>query len=96
MARILRLIICYCNVALINEKVKKIFSYSSIGIENGVILMDVMDKEQLKEFAKEIMKEMNLAGGKISKLIQTIAPKFEYDKKRIKVQIKRALIGHQE
>ncbi|MFX1297375.1 MAG: hypothetical protein ACFFD2_21285 [Promethearchaeota archaeon] len=52
-----------------------------------------MDKEQLKQFAKEIMEELSLSGGKISKLIQSIAPKFDYDKLRIKVQVKRALIG---
>ncbi len=52
-----------------------------------------MDKAQLKEFAKEIMEEMNLSGGKISKLIQLIAPKADYDKNKIKVQVKRALIS---
>ncbi len=52
-----------------------------------------MDKDQLKEFAKEIMEEMNLSGGKISKLIQLIAPSLQYEKKRIMVQVKRALIG---
>ncbi|MFX1293649.1 MAG: hypothetical protein ACFFD2_02140 [Promethearchaeota archaeon] len=52
-----------------------------------------MDKAQLKEFAKEIMEELNLSGGKISKLIQSIAPKYNFDKQKIKVQIKRALIG---
>ena len=52
-----------------------------------------MDKNELKEFAKEIMAEMELSGGKISKLIQKIAPQYEYDKKRIKVQVRRALIG---
>ena len=53
-----------------------------------------MDKAQLKEFAKEIMEEMELSGGKISKLIQLIAPRVDYDKEKIKVQVKRALIGH--
>ncbi|NVM55803.1 MAG: hypothetical protein HWN66_19035 [Candidatus Helarchaeota archaeon] len=53
-----------------------------------------MEKTQLKEFAKEIMEEMSLSGGKISKLIQLIAPSFDFDKKKIKVQVKRALIGH--
>ena len=52
-----------------------------------------MDKAQLKEFAKEIMEELNVSGGKISKLIQRIAPQHNYDKDRIKVQVKRALIG---
>ncbi len=52
-----------------------------------------MDKEQLKAFAKEIMAEMNLSGGKILKLIQSIAPKVDYDKGKIMVQVKRALIG---
>ncbi|MHA1264742.1 MAG: hypothetical protein ACTSRS_05830 [Candidatus Helarchaeota archaeon] len=52
-----------------------------------------MDKTQLKEFAKEIMAEMELSGGKISKLIQLIAPQVEYDKQKVKVQVKRALIG---
>jgi len=55
-----------------------------------------MDKEELKQFAKELMDELNLSGGKISKFIQTIAPQFDYDKKRIMVQVKRALIGHHE
>ena len=52
-----------------------------------------MDKAQLKEFAKEIMEELEISGGKISKLIQSIAPKYDFDKQKIKVQIKRALIG---
>ena len=39
------------------------------------------------------MEEMSLSGGKISKLIQKIAPQFEFDKQKIKVQVKRALIG---
>ena len=52
-----------------------------------------MDKDQLKEFAKEIMEELEITGGKISKLIQRIAPQYNYDKQKIKVQIKRALIG---
>ncbi|NVM28209.1 MAG: hypothetical protein HWN65_05160 [Candidatus Helarchaeota archaeon] len=52
-----------------------------------------MDKAQLKEFAKEIMEELNVSGGKISKLIQKIAPQLEYNKEKIKVQVKRALIG---
>ncbi|MHA1229435.1 MAG: hypothetical protein ACTSRP_01640 [Candidatus Helarchaeota archaeon] len=52
-----------------------------------------MDKNQLKEFAKEIMEELGLSGGRISKLIQYLAPKYDYDKKKIKVQVKRALIG---
>jgi len=52
-----------------------------------------MDKEQLKEFTKEIMNELGLSGGKISKMIQKLAPKYNYDKKRIMVQIKRALIS---
>ena len=53
----------------------------------------IMDKAQLKEFAKEIMEELDISGGKISKLIQSIAPKYDFDKQKIKVQIKRALIG---
>lgn len=52
-----------------------------------------MDKEELKEFAKKIMEEMGLSGGKVSKLIQLIAPRVDYDKKRVMVQVKRALIG---
>ncbi len=52
-----------------------------------------MDKAELKEFAKELMEELGLSGGKISKLIQRIAPSYDYDKARIAVQIKRALIG---
>ena len=44
-----------------------------------------MDKEQLKQFAKEVMEELHISGGKISKFIQTIAPQYEYDKKRIQV-----------
>jgi hypothetical protein len=40
-----------------------------------------MDKEQLKQFAKEVMEELHVSGGKISKFIQTIAPQYEYDKK---------------
>lgn len=55
-----------------------------------------MDKEQLKQFAKEVMDELHLSGGKISKFIQAIAPQYEYDKQRIMVQVKRALIGHHE
>ena len=52
-----------------------------------------MDKAQLKEFAKEIMEELNVSGGKISKLIQSIAPRVDYDKKKLMVQIKRAIIS---
>lgn len=52
-----------------------------------------MDKDQLKEFTKEIMEELELKGGKISKLIKQIAPKYNYDKRKIKVQVKRALVG---
>ncbi|MHA1268591.1 MAG: hypothetical protein ACTSPY_02270 [Candidatus Helarchaeota archaeon] len=52
-----------------------------------------MDKNELKDFAKEIMEELGLSGGRISKLIQRIAPKYNYDKKRIKVQVKRTLIN---
>ena len=52
-----------------------------------------MDKEKLKEFAKEIMAELDIKGGKILKLVQQIAPKYNYDKNKIKVQVKRALIG---
>ena len=55
-----------------------------------------MDKDQLKQFAKEIMEELHVSGGKISKFIQAIAPQHEFDKKRIMVQVKRALIGHHE
>ncbi len=55
-----------------------------------------MDKDQLKEFAKAVMEEMHLTGGKISKLIQAIAPKYDFDKKKIMVQIRRALIGEHE
>jgi len=55
-----------------------------------------MEKEELKQFAKEIMDELNLSGGKISKFIQTIAPTYEYDKKKIMVQVRRALIGQHE
>ncbi|MHA1784420.1 MAG: hypothetical protein ACTSVY_15340 [Candidatus Helarchaeota archaeon] len=53
-----------------------------------------MDKDQLKAFAKEIMEELDVKGGKILKLVQQIAPKYDYDKKKVKVQVKRALIGH--
>ena len=42
-----------------------------------------MDKAQLKEFAKEIMEEMELSGAKMSKLIQLIAPRVDYDKQRM-------------
>ena len=52
-----------------------------------------MDKDQLKQFAKEIMEELNITGGKTLRLIQTLAPQYEYDRKKIKVQIKRAFIG---
>ncbi|MHA1132329.1 MAG: hypothetical protein ACTSQI_05830 [Candidatus Helarchaeota archaeon] len=52
-----------------------------------------MDKAELKEFAKQIMDELNLTGGKISKLIQRLAPNYDYDKNQIKVQVKRVLIG---
>lgn len=52
-----------------------------------------MDKDQLKEFAKQIMEELDIKGGKILKLVQQIAPNYDYDKKKIKVQVKRALIG---
>lgn len=52
-----------------------------------------MDKEQLKTFSKEIMEELELKGGRILKLIQKLAPEYDYDRKKIKVQIKRALIG---
>ena len=52
-----------------------------------------MDKAELKEFAKEIMEQMDLSGGKISKLIQLIAPRVDYDKNKVRVQVKRALIG---
>lgn len=52
-----------------------------------------MDKDQLKEFTKEIMEELELKGGKISKLIKRIAPKYNYDKRKIKIQVKRALVG---
>ena len=52
-----------------------------------------MDKNELKEFAKKIMEDMGLSGGKISKLIQLIAPRVDYDEKKVKVQVKRALIG---
>lgn len=52
-----------------------------------------MDKDELKEFAKDIMAEMNLSGAKISKLIQLIAPSVDYDKRKVMVQVKRALIG---
>ena len=52
-----------------------------------------MDKEQLKQFAKKIMEDLNLSGGRTLKLIQKIAPQYEYDEQKIKVQIKRAIIG---
>jgi hypothetical protein len=52
-----------------------------------------MDKDQLKEFTKQIMEELDLKGGRISKLIKQIAPKYDYDKKKIKIQVKRALVG---
>jgi hypothetical protein len=55
-----------------------------------------MDKEELKQFAKEVMDELNVSGGKISKFIQAIAPQYEFDKKKIMVQVRRALIGHHE
>ncbi len=52
-----------------------------------------MNKDELKDFSKAIMEELNVTGGKVLKLIQQIAPKYDYDKKKIKVQVKRALIG---
>jgi len=53
-----------------------------------------MNKDELKEFSKSIMEELDIKGGKILKLIQQIAPKYDYDRKKIKVQVKRALIGN--
>ena len=55
-----------------------------------------MNKTELKEFTKEIMEELNLSGGKISKLIKSIAPHYNFDKIKIKVQIKRTLIGEKK
>ena len=52
-----------------------------------------MNKDELKEFSKAIMEEMNVKGGKLLKLIQLIAPKYNYDRKMIMVQVRRALIG---
>lgn len=59
-------------------------------MQNGVI---VMNNGELKKFTQLIMGELDLSGGKIPKLIQSIAPKCNYNKQKIKVQVRRALIG---
>jgi hypothetical protein len=52
--------------------------------------------EFTKEYAKEIMKEMGLKGGKTRRLIEKIIKTIGTDKRKIKVALKRAQIAHTE
>ncbi len=52
--------------------------------------------EFTKEYAKEIMKEMGLKGGKTRRLIEKIIRTIGTNKRKIKVAVKRAQIGHLE
>jgi len=52
-----------------------------------------MDSEDEKKFIESIMNELDLKGAKIKRLIKIIAEKENYDPLKIKVAVKKALIG---
>ena len=45
---------------------------------------------------KEVMEELGLKGGKDKRLVSTIGKRTNFDKRRMIVTIKRALIGREE
>jgi 8-oxo-dGTP pyrophosphatase MutT (NUDIX family) len=45
---------------------------------------------------KEVMEELGLKGGKDKRLISTVGKRTKFDKQRMIVAIKRALIGREE
>ncbi|GEM_PF-1599714 len=53
--------------------------------------IDLSEEEQV--LVKEIMEELGLKGGKDKRLVSTIGKKHNFDKQRMIVAIKRAIIG---
>ncbi|MEM3562817.1 MAG: hypothetical protein QXS27_01525 [Candidatus Jordarchaeaceae archaeon] len=52
--------------------------------------------EQEQALVKEIMEELGLKGGKDKRLVSAIGRKLSFDKRKMIVAIKRAIIGRTE
>ncbi|MBS7249034.1 MAG: hypothetical protein KIH08_00350 [Candidatus Freyarchaeota archaeon] len=53
--------------------------------------VELSEKEQL--IVKEIMEELGLKGGKDKRMVSTIGKKLNFDRQKMIVAIKRAIIG---
>nr|MDO8079614.1 hypothetical protein [Candidatus Freyarchaeota archaeon] len=49
--------------------------------------------EEEQNLVKEVMEELGLKGGKDKRLVSTIGKRTNFDKRRMIVTIKRAIIG---
>ncbi|MEM4446380.1 MAG: hypothetical protein QW461_03660 [Candidatus Jordarchaeales archaeon] len=49
--------------------------------------------EDEKNIVKEVMDELGLSGGRIKMLVEAVGVRTGFDKKRMRVAVKRALIG---
>lgn len=49
---------------------------------------------KIRDFAKDLVAELQLTGGKTLKLVQTIAEEENCDRNRVIFRVKRALLGH--
>ena len=56
--------------------------------------IELIEKEE--NLVKEVMEELGLKGGKDKRLVSTIGKRTNFDKRRMIITIKRALIGRQE
>ena len=50
---------------------------------------------KIRDFAKQIMADLEIKGGKLLKLITTIAEEENCDRERVVFRVKRAIIGMQ-
>lgn len=55
--------------------------------------IELNEEEQI--LVKEIMEELGLKGGKDKRLVSTIGKRLNFDRQRMKVAIKRAIIGRE-
>ncbi len=55
--------------------------------------IELNEEEQI--LVKEIMEELGLKGGKDKRLVSTIGKRLNFDRQRMKVVIKRAIIGRE-
>lgn len=49
--------------------------------------------EDEKNIVKEVMDELGLSGGRIKMLVEAVGVRTGFDKRRMRVAVKRALIG---